>query len=336
LGRLEADGATFSGSENYPFRPRRHSQDVAGRRSSVVMPGGSHAVVLDWTTWGRSYAMVVTDARLELAQRRTDELVRELVQLEGVERDCIAPLMFQGRYACVLNGWSRDGERLRRLTPQGWMSLRIFQVPLTDYENVDRVQFEVEVQLKAAGFERSEGLKPTIAGSEGMVGEYHAKDGFLQRIAFGKLDNGYLVALMQAPEAMRKALSDDMNSFARSVQATGLDPNSGTSPLYFSRVRNIRCLAWQDGRRVLWGALFDDGRQQPVLWRQDGVTWNLQVTKGGTMVREREGTVNTSRALNPLVDAEIRAIDLPENLTGDLELQLTVNGERTTTRLTIR
>jgi hypothetical protein len=334
--QLEGEGVRFEVSENWAFRPRRHSQDVTAHRTGITLKDTRKGVVLDWVTAGRSYALVLTDTSWELAQRRLDELIRNLVQLEGMEQECIAPLAFQGRYAYILKGWNRDGERMRRHTGQGWLSLRVFQVPLTDFENAGRLQFELEAKLDAAGFKRSAGLKPTIAGSEGFVGEYFGNDGFVQRVAYAKLDNGYLVALMQAPEALRTTLSEDMDSFTRSLQATGIGGESGAAPLFFSRVRNIRCLAWQDGRRVMWGALFDDSRQQPVIWRQEGVAWNIQMTKASQMVREREGAVNTSRALNPLVDAELRALDLPDNIEGDIELQLTVGGERTTTRLTIR
>lgn len=333
---LQPEGAKFDAPEKYIFRPRRHAQDVATRRSNFTLSSGRRGVVMDWTTAGRAYAIVITDSGSDIAHRKMDELMREVVQLENVEQGCIAPLMFEGRYAYILKGWSRDGERMRRKTPQGWLSLRTFQVPLTDFENVGRLQFELEAKLDAAGFKRSAGLKPSIAGSEGFVGEYFGNDGFVQRIAYAKLDTGYAVALMQAPEALRNTLSDEMDGFTRSLQVTGLEPGSNATPLFFSRVRNVRCLAWQDGRRVLWGALFDDGRQQPVIWRQEGVVWNIQVSQGGAMIREREGTINSSRALNPLVDAELRAIDLPEKTEGDIDLQLTINGERTTTRLTIR
>jgi hypothetical protein len=333
---FQPEGARFETPEKYPFRPRRHSTDVVARRSGISLSNGRRGVVMDWTTAGRAYALVITDSATDIAHRKMDELAREVVQIEGVEQACIAPLMYEGRYAYILKGWQRDGERLRRKTPQGWLSMRTFQVPLTDFENVGRLQFELEAKLDAGGFKRSAGLKPSIAGNEGFVGEYFGNDGFVQRIAYAKLDTGYAVALMQAPEALRNTLSDEMDSFTRSLQATGLEPGSSATPLFFSRVRNVRCLAWQDGRRVLWGALFDDGRQQPVIWRQEGVIWNIQVTQGGTMIREREGTVNSSRALNPLVDAELRAIDLTDKIEGDIDLQLTVNGERTTTRVTIR
>jgi hypothetical protein len=141
---------------------------------------------------------------------------------------------------------------------------------------------------------------------------------------------------LQAPEALRTTLSDEMDQFSRSLQTTGIGGSVGASTLFFSHVRNVRCLAWQNGRRVQWGALFDDSRQQPVIWRQDGIEWNIQMTKGGQMIREREGKVNSSRALNPLADADLRELALPDGFEGDVELQLTVGGVRTTTRLTIK
>ncbi|MCB9935411.1 MAG: hypothetical protein H6840_06940 [Planctomycetes bacterium] len=334
--RLEAEGARFSGGENYPFRPRQHSGEVTAHRSGVQLAGGRSGVLVDWTTGGRSYALLVSDATADQAARRMDELLRELVQLEGVEANALAPLLFGGRYAVVLKGWHREADRLRRRTPQGWFSLRVFQVPLTDFESMGMLQNELETRLKAAGINRSAGLKPTIAGSEGFVGEYFGTDEFVQRIAFARLEGGYMVALMQAPEAQREALSQEMDQLTRSLQLSGIVGARGAPPLYFNRVRNIRCLAWQDGRRVLWGAFFDDSRQQPVLWREDEIGWSIQMTRGGQMVREREGQVNSSRALNPLVDAELRALELPENFKGDVELALNVGGERTTTTLSIK
>lgn len=334
--RLEADGARFSGSDDYPFRPRAQTREIPARRSLVKLAGGLEGALVDWSAASRNYALMVADTAEGQASRRMDELLRELVLLDGVEQGSLAPLLFEGRYAVVLKGWRREADRLRRRTPQGWFSLRVFQVPLTDFENVGRLQYELESKLKAAGFERSAGLKPTIAGNEGFVGEYFGSDGFVQRIAYARLDGGYMVALMQAPEAQRAGLVDEMDQFTRSLQESGLGGARGAAPLYYNRVRNIRCLAWQDGNRVLWGAFFDDSRQQSVLWRDDGVSWQIRMTHAGQALREREGQVNSSRALNPLVDAELRALELPEGFKGDIELALNVGGERTTTTLTIR
>ena len=334
--KLEGDGAVFSGSQSYTFRPRSYPNDLAAKRSNISFSSGKHGVVIDWAASGRNFAVVIVDATAEQATRRSEDLLREFVLIPGVETDTIAPLMFQGRYTCVLKGWSREADRLRKRTRQGWFSLRFFQVPNSEFENVGRLQFELESKLDAAGFKRSAGLKPTIAGEEAFVGEYFGSDGFVQRIAYARLNGGYLVALMQAPESQRAALSDEMDGLTRSLQVTGIGAATGPAVLYFNRVRNVRCLAWQDGRRVLWGALFDDSRKQPVLWRQDKIRWNIQLTLNGQMVREREGDANTSRALNPLVDAELRALDLPEGIKGDVELALDVGGERTTTRITIK
>lgn len=335
--KLEADGATLGGSEPWPFRPRRFPDEVSAQRSMITLPAGKNGIVLDWEVFGRFYALVVEDSSQSQASIRMDELRRELVILPGVAPGAIAPLFFEGRYACVLKDWKRNGERLHRKTGQGWLSLRVFQVDLADFESVGRLQFELEAKLDSAGFKRSAGMKPLIAGSEGFIGEYYSNDGFVQRIAYARLDGAYMVALMQAPETARSTLASEMDSFAGTLTLTTIgNPIGGRSMLFSSVVRNIRCIAWQDGRRVLWGVLFDDGRQQPVMWRQDGIVWNMQMTQRRQMVKERQGTVNSSRALNPLVDADVRELQLPEDVTGEVELALTVGGERTVTRLTIK
>lgn len=334
--RLEKDGARFGGSEAWPFRPRRYPDELPAQRSTVSLPGGKSAIVMDWSAADRKFAVVVEDSSSNQASRRMDELLRELVVLPGVGQDAIAPLFFDGRYACVLKDWKRDGQRLRRKTAQGLLSLRVFQVALTDYENVGRLQFELEAKLDAAGFKRSAGMKPVIAGSEGFIGEYYSSDGFVQRIAYARLEGGYIVALMQAPEPQRTLLTEEMDHFARTLAPTGLGGASGARPLLFANVRNIRCLAWQDGQRVLWGVLFDDGRQQPVLWRQEGIVWNVQMKSHSQVIKERAGTVNSSRALNPLVDPDLRELALPADFKGDVEITVTVGGERTTMNLAIR
>jgi hypothetical protein len=292
--------------------------------------------VIDWSSEDRGFALVVIDTTADQASRRADELLREIIQVKGVGSNAIAPLFFQGRYTAVLDGWNREGDRLRKRVQGGWLSLRIFQVPLTDFEKLVRLQAELETKLEAAGFKRSTGLRPDIAGGEGFVGQYHSTDTFVQRIALAKLEGGYIVALMQAPESHLSTLSEEMDLFARSLQPTGIGGTSGPGVLYFHRVGKVRCLAWQDGRRVLWGALFDDGRQQPAIWRQNDIRWSIQLTKGGQMVKAREGESNSSRALNPLVDPELRALELPEGFKGDVELSLTIEGERATTRITIK
>ncbi|MCA8913797.1 MAG: hypothetical protein KDB90_00195 [Planctomycetes bacterium] len=334
--KLEADGATFSGSENYPWRPRGYPVELVAHRTPVAFTSGRRGLIVDWSATERSFAIVVVDSTADQASRRADDLLREVTQIKGVGPDAIAPLFFQGRYTAVLDGWKREDSRVRKRVQNAWLSLRVFQVPVTEFENAGRLQFELENKLDAAGFKRSAGLKPSIAGVEGFVGEYYGNDGFVQRIAYVRLDGGYLVALMQGPESLRGAVGEEMDAFTRTLQQTGISGPTGPGVLYFNRVGKVRCLAWQDGRRVLWGAFFDDGRQQPALWRQEGVGWNIQLTQGGQMIREREGEANTSRALNPLVDPELRALDLPEGFTGDVELALKIGSERATTRITIR
>jgi hypothetical protein len=334
--KLQADGASFGGSEPWPFRPRGRNEEIAGHRSGVSLPQGRTGIVIDWDAAGRRFAVVVEASSRNQAERRADELLREMVAMPGVKANGIAPLIDQGRYACVLNGWTRDGERFRRASKQGWLSLRIFQVALTDFENINGLQLELENKLVAAGFKRSAGMSPNIGGNPGSIREYFGGHGYVQRIAYARLEGGYMVALMQAPEAQRKPLSGLMDDFAQSIRDTGMGATTGPRPLLFNSVRNIRCIAWQDGRRVLWGVLFNDSRNQPVLWRQDGIAWDAQLLQRGQVVVEEAGNVNSSRALNPLVDADARQLQLPEKFEGDVELEVTVGGELTKITLTIK
>lgn len=334
--RLEKEGVSFSGSEPSVWRPRQYPTDLSIQTTNLTFSDARRGVMMDWGVSGRHFAVVVVDSSFDAADRKLSEVVRELVLLEDVEKDGIAPLLFQGRYACVLNGWQRDGERLRRREEQGWLSLRVFQIAATDFESVGRLQFELESKLKDAGFDRSAGLKPTIVNNEGFVGEYFGKDGFVQRIAYAKLEGGYMVALMQAPEALRSTLTAEMDKFARTLQASGLNGATGPAPLYFHQVSRIRVHAWQDGGKVMWGVLFDDSRQQPVLWRQDAVAWKVVMQRGTETIREDFGEANSSRALNPLVDSDLRALPLPENFTGDVDITVTVGGLSAKTRLTLK
>lgn len=334
--KLEAEGVSISDSQPAPWRPRLYPTELSAQQSKLTFSDARRGVMLDWRASGRHYAIVVVDSSHEASDRKLNEVLRELVMLDGVEVNGIAPLLFQGRYACVLTGWQRDGERLRKRDAQGWMSLRVFQIAASDFESVGRLQFELENKLKDAGFDRSAGLKPTILNSEGFIGEYFGKDGFVQRIAYAKLDGGYLVALMQAPEALRAALTGEMDIFARTLQSSGLSGGTGPVPLYFHQVSKLRLHAWQDGGKVMWGVLFDDSRQQPVLWRQDAVAWKVQMMRGSEIIRENTGEANTSRALNPLVDSDLRGLVLPENFEDDVELTVTVGGLSAKTRLTIK
>ena len=334
--KLEAEGVSLSGNEPWPYRPKQYPADLAAQRTELSFSDARRGVMMDWGASGRNYAIVVIDSSLEAAGRKLGELLREMIVLDGVERNSVAPLLFQGRYACVLKGWAIDGERMRKRDEQGWLSLRVFQVAATDFESVGRLQFELESQLKDAGFDRSAGLKPNVVNTEGFVGEYFGKDGFVQRIAYAKLEGGYMVALMQAPEALRGELTAEMDGFVRSLQVSGLNNSIGPAPLYFHQVSKLRVHAWQEGDRVLWGALFDDSRQQPVLWRQDPVTWKIIMMRGSEIIRERSGEANSSRALNPLVDSDLREMKLPENFMGDVDITLEVGGLTAKTRMTIK
>jgi hypothetical protein len=105
--------------------------------------------------------------------------------------------------------------------------------------------------------------------------------------------------------------------------------------MYFGRVRNVNLIVWKDGPRIMWGALFDDSQQRPVLWRQEGVKWNISMRDAGQELRTARGSADSSRELNPLVGASERALNLPDNFKGELEFALTIKGNKATAQLKI-
>ncbi|MBE7491520.1 MAG: hypothetical protein HS108_07180 [Planctomycetes bacterium] len=336
LAPLEAGGAKSQGSIEYVFSPRAHGGDIRGRSTALQLPQGQSGMLLEWSVAGRNFGLLLrTDGASALLGPRRDQLAREMIVLPGAAGVC--PLLLDGRYACVLPGWRRAGNRFFADDGGRWLGLRVFTVALGDYADLAALQLELEGRLNRAGFMRSDGKRVTVAGENGFLAEYHVRgEGFVQRILYARLDGGYLVALLQAPYERREQLAAHAELLAQTIRRVDLAPPGDAFGAFFGRVRAVRCVAWQDGRRVLWGALFDDGRQQPVTWRQEGIEWQIQLTQGGMVVEDRGGVCSSSRELNPLVDSEQRALTMRAPVTGDVELILRVGTEKTTTRLTLR
>lgn len=337
LGQLEARGAKAQGSIEYAFTPRMMGAEIKGRSTALQLDANTAGMLVEWTSAGRNFALLLqTGGANALLAPRRDQLAREMIHLPGVSEPSACPLLLDGHYACVLPGWQRSGQRFHHAVGDKWLGLRTFSVSATEFADLATLQQEIEGRLDRAGFKRSSGSRPRVAGTDGFLGEYFGGDGFVQRILYAKLDGGYLVALMQGPEALRDQVSQFAEVLARTIVRVDLAPPTDPFGAFFGRVRAVRCLAWQDGSRVLWGALFDDGRQQPVTWRQEGLEWQIQLTQGGQVLEDRGGTVNSSKDLNPLIDAESRAITMRKPVTGDVELVLRVGGEKTTARITLR
>lgn len=337
LDSLAARGAKTQGSMEYNFQPRSSAGEVKGRSTAIQVSPSVSGMLLEFAHAGRTMALLLqTDGASALLGPRRDQLVREMTALSAATEPSVSPLMLDGRYACALAHWQRSGQRLHRKVVGGWLGLRLFAVSLSEFPDLGALQLELEARLDKAGFRRSAGKRPRVAGTEGFLGEYFGGDGFVQRILFAKLEGAYLVALMQGPEVAREDLARESEVLANGIARVDFSPPADAFGAFFGRVRAVRCLAWQDGRRVLWGALFDDGRQQPVTWRQEGIEWQIQLTQGGMVIEDRAGTVASSRDLNPLVDAAARALILRNPLTGDVELLLRVGSEKTTARLTLR
>lgn len=336
--RLTASGASLESPSPMTFRPRGGSSDLAARSTRLTLKDGRRGMLVDFQHSGRNFALVLdaVTGQEVMAEQRRDEILRELVLLPGADRTGVAPLILDGRYACVLPQWRRDGERFYRETPDGWLGLRLFEVADTSYESAARLQLDLESRLEAAGFKRAGGSRPKVAGREAFIGEYFGNDGFVQRICYAQLNGGYLVAMMQAPEAMREALATETDRFVSSIMPLDIGGGSDRFPLFFGQVRELRVHAYQTGRSVYWGGLFNDGRQQPVLWREEGIKWRVQMTRRGELLYERAGEANSSRALNLLVEAESRALPLAETISGPVEIMLETGSLRATTTIVIR
>lgn len=336
--RLSDGGASLESPSPMTFRPRGGTGDISARSTRLTLKDGRRGMLVDFQHSGGNFALILdaVGGQEALAEQRRDELLRDIVLLPGVERPGVSPLVFDGRYACVLPQWARDGDRFYREFAQGWLGLRLFEVADTSYESAARLQRDLETRLDAAGFRRSGGSRPQVAGREAFIGEYFGNDGFVQRICYAQVNGGYLVAMMQGPENMRELLASETDRFVSSIVPLDIGGGSDRFPLYFGQVRELRVQAYQSGRTILWGAVFNDGRQQPVLWREEGVKWRVQLIRQGDLVHERAGEANSSRALNLLVEAEGRALPLGETIKGPVEVILEVGSQRATTTLVVR
>ncbi|MCF6228616.1 MAG: hypothetical protein L3J82_08175, partial [Planctomycetes bacterium] len=188
----------------------------------------------------------------------------------------------------------------------------------------------------AQGYKRSGGGRPKIAGNSGFVGEYYKKGGdTVERLVFAQLGSAWLMGLYKSSVADRDILEIEASNFANSIVQIDLNQPRHGGGMYYGRVRSINLIAWKDGQRIMWGALFDDSQQRPVLWRQEGVEWQLTYADSGQSLGSKKGTIDSSRDLNPLVNTSDRALNLPDGFKGNIELALTIKGVKSTARLNI-
>lgn len=337
LNLLEARGAKPQGTVDYPILPRVLGRELPARSTALVLAGGASALVVEWKQQDRCFALQLqSDSSSAQLLNRREQLLRDMIVLPGTETGSLCPLLVEGRYTCVLKGWSRSGQRFHKPVGATWLGMKLFQVSLAEFADISALQLDLESRLDKAGFRRSAGSRPRVAGADAFLGEYFGSDGFVQRILYARLEGAFLVGLVQGPEAARAEVTAGAEQLANSIVRVDLAPPPEAWGAYFGRVRGIRCLAWQEGDRVLWGAFFDDGRQQPVPWRQEGIEWSIQLTQGSQVMEERAGVAASSREFNPLVDAEPRAIRLRKPLPGDAELLLTIGGQKTSVRITLK
>jgi hypothetical protein len=334
---LADEGYRFEPPRSFQFRPRVFGSELEANLHIAEHRDERLAHVVEFEANGRRFAVLVRGEGAEsgpVAGRR-DTLLSNLVLLPGAAAGSMSPLLIEGRYACALRGWGRSGERYFKAVEDEWMALRFFTADHRDYLGADQLRLALEAELERADYRRAAGERPEIAGSLGYMHEYFRDDGLIQRIVYVRLEGAYLVAMFQAPAALRDTLRTEVDTVLASMRPVGMRLQAPEFRLPYSVVRNIRALAWREGERIHWGALFDDTRQQPVVWREEGIEWEATLYQDGVPVNSRSGRASSSRALNPLTSDDARQFSVPVG-SADLEVEITIGGVRSTARVLTR
>lgn len=330
---LLAKGARAEGAAVLKFTPR-NAAEVSGQSAFFDLGNGTAALLTTFAHAGGEFALMLQPAGRNTLEILREDLLSGMILLPAGATGAF-PLLMEGRYACALPGWSRAGERLFRPANSHSLGLRFFSIGGGEFTDLAALQLAIEERLQNAGFRRSDGQRDRIAGADAFLGEYFGgSEGFVQRIWFASLEGGYLVALMQGPEAARTELADAARAMAKTITRVDLAmplPGGGAD---FAQARAMRALAWQEGRAVRWGALFDNAGGGPALWRQPGVAWSARLLRDGREVAVQAGSADSSRELNPL--AVNLSLELPDGVVGPVDVVLRVGGQGASTRITVR
>jgi hypothetical protein len=310
----------------FALEPLAFGESLRGRLTPL---NAGSAAMLDFQANGRHLAFVASGAT------GIDDLLRDFVLVPGAVAGTLSPLLLEGRYAAVLSGWERAGERYFKRMDGGWLGLRFFALARDGFDSLEALQTELEAQLVRRGFRPAPALRPEVAGTTGFLRLYFRDDGYVQRVMYARLRGGYLVALLQGPEALQEDVIRESEALATGIVALPLEPPQPPAPPGFAAVRQMRCVAWQEDGRVYWGLLFDRADGSAAIWREDGVPWRARLMRDGAVIAERAGVVGSGARLNPLREAALRALEVPEG-DGGLELVVEVNGRTARTPVAAR
>ncbi|MCC6573354.1 MAG: hypothetical protein IT462_06130 [Planctomycetes bacterium] len=331
---LAAKGAVFGAASAFTFRDRAQVA-VNGQSTPFAVANGAPGLLSAFGIGAFNYALVqtATSASTDLVARRQD-LLGDMYVLPGMKAGSIAPLFDDGRYAGRLDEFERDGEAFVKRNVRGRMLLQTFVLNRGNMDDIAVLQRELEDRFKKQEIRRTLGNRVTVAEQEGFVGEYfHAQGGDMLRVIYAPIADGYVIVVVSGPDATRDDLKAEADAFAASVVQLPLPP-APEHMLPLASARTVRLVAWQDGAKLMWGVSFDDNAGRQVLWREPGTRWDAKLTLEGAAPDTKAGQANSSRELNPLVDAEYRAFRVPAEgrIAGKLEFNL--GGLRATLELT--
>ncbi|MEE9312691.1 MAG: hypothetical protein V3V10_09810 [Planctomycetota bacterium] len=335
---MESCGGQLSKTLATTLHPQNGLAELAASRTLIRFDDGQMGCVFDFKVGKRHYALLKTEnsGYQDEAVEAAIDLISNAVILPASGSTGTHPILNEGRYAASLPGWKRNGQRYFKESNSGWMALRIFQISIDSYPAIKQLQAGVESRLNAQGYKRSGGVMPQIAGNRGFIGEYYKDDGdTVERLVFAQLESAWLLGLYKSSVADRSELEIEASNFANSIVQIDLNQPRAGGGMYYGRVRSINLIVWKDGQRIMWGALFDDSQQRPVLWRQEGVEWQLTYADSGRSLGSKKGIFDSSRDLNPLVNTSVRALNLPDGFKGNIELALAIKGVKSTARLNI-
>jgi hypothetical protein len=303
---------------------------VEGKSHEMTLENGARGLLTAFALGVRSLALVVTSpggASEDLYDWR-DDLMADLWPVILPENGLLVPLLMDGRYACRLPEFARNGLRFHKRAPRGYISARVFVIAGKEFASRDLLQIELEERLKRQGLKRSGGVTLPVAGTEAYCGEYFTP-GSIERILFAQLGEDYLVALFHGHESSRDTLRRDAEWFAASITPTGLTVRGGEKPWRtIAEISRMEIMAWQEGQALLWGALFD----KP--WRESGVRFEAKLTQNGKVLAQASGEAQSSVDFNPLPSP--RRLNLPSDAAGEALFEAKVGGLSESMRVHLR
>ncbi|GIK54047.1 MAG: hypothetical protein BroJett014_30200 [Planctomycetota bacterium] len=304
---------------------------VAGKSHSFTLESGARGLLTVFAFGKRAYALVLSapggvGEDLEL---RRDAVLADLWPLAPTADDQLGLLLLEGRFAGLVSGYERAGRRLHRRAGRLLLSLSLFALSPREYGSRDALQVALEEKLRERGLRRTGGVTLPVAGSEAYCGEYFAP-GTILRVLYAELGGDYLVGLWQGPESARELLRLDAEAFALSLKAADLPNADRPRPRPLAEATRLEVMAWQEGRRLSFGALFD------TLWIESGVKYEARLTQNGRTLATALGSADASFELNPLGPAGPRSLNLPGDARGEAMFELKVGSLNASLRVTLK